>query len=76
MVNSKSHPNSQKGLKCDIQNYRPIANLCPSSKLFEILILKHILHIETLKGIDLTGIQQYGFKCKKVHPPFPSRSNP
>ena len=31
-----------KGSKNDIENYRPISNLCSSSKIFEKLILKRI----------------------------------
>jgi hypothetical protein len=32
----------KKGAKKDKENYRPIANLCPSSKNFEKLIMKKI----------------------------------
>ena len=59
---AKVIPIHKKGLKCDIENYRPIANLCSSSKIFEKLILKRMMQIETLSGIDLTGKQQHGFK--------------
>ncbi len=51
-----------KGDKKDIESYRPIANLCSSSKIFEKLILKRILEIEVLNKVDLTGINQHGFK--------------
>ena len=51
-----------KGDKKDIENYRPIANLCAASKIFEKLILKRILAIEKLNNADITGGNQHGFK--------------
>ena len=39
---SKTIPIFKKGNKSAIENYRPIANLCSASKLFEKLILKQI----------------------------------
>ena len=51
-----------KGNVKDIENYRPIANLCSTSKIFEKLILKRIQDIEEEKQVDLTGINQHGFK--------------
>ena len=33
MVGWKNGPNKQKGPKCNIENHRPIANLCSSSKI-------------------------------------------
>ena len=54
-----------KGNKKDIENYRPIANLCSSSKVFEKLILKRILDIQEEAKIDLTGVNQHGFKKNK-----------
>ena len=54
-----------KGDKKDIESYRPIANLCSTSKLFEKLILKRILEIEATNNVDLTGINQHGFKKKR-----------
>jgi hypothetical protein len=62
---SKVIPIHKKVLKCNIENYRPIANLCSSSKLFEKLILRRILEIELNFGVDLTGKQQHGFKKNK-----------
>ena len=53
-----------KGQKKDIENYRPIANLCSTSKIFEKLILKRILQIEDSNNVDLTGAKQHGFKRK------------
>ena len=54
-----------KGDKKDIENYRPISNLCSSSKIFEKLILKRILDLQKENNIDLTGKSQHGFKKKR-----------
>ena len=62
---SKIIPIHKKGPKCHIENYRPISNLCSTSKIFERLILKRMQSIETLYQIDLTGKQQHGFKRGK-----------
>jgi hypothetical protein len=51
-----------KGSPKDIENYRPIANLCSASKIFEKLILKRIMEIQDESRIDLTGANQHGFK--------------
>ena len=40
---AKTIPLHKKGSKQDIENYRPIANLCSCTKIFEKLILKRIL---------------------------------
>jgi hypothetical protein len=53
-----------KGDRSDIANYRPIANLCSTSKIFEKLILKRILQIQDEEEVDLTGSNQHGFKKK------------
>ena len=55
----------KKGNTKDMENYRPIANLCSSSKIFEKLILKRILEIQEKLQIDLTNENQHGFKRKK-----------
>ena len=52
---AKELPIHKKGLKSDIKNYGLIANLCSSSKLFEKFILKCLLQIESLNGIEITG---------------------
>ena len=62
---AKVIPIHKKGLKTDIENYRPIANLCSTSKVFEKLILKRLANIELINNIDLTGKQQHGFKRNK-----------
>ena len=59
---SKIVPIFKKGDKSKIENYRPIANLCSGSKVFEKLILKQIQYLENRNQIDLTGKQQHGFK--------------
>ena len=62
---AKITPIHKKGPKHHVENYRPIANLCSISKLFERLILKGIQTIEIENNIDLTGKQQHGFKKSK-----------
>ena len=62
---SKIIPIHKKGDKSKVENYRPIANLCCTSKIFEKLILKRIGEIEKEKKTDLTGKPQHGFKKKK-----------
>ena len=59
---SKIIPIFKKGDKSKIENYRPIANLCAGSKVFEKLILKQIHYLESKNLLDLTGKQQHGFK--------------
>ena len=54
--------NTKKGPKKDIENYRPISNLCSTSKIFEELILKRILEIQETNNVDITGKNQHGFK--------------
>jgi hypothetical protein len=55
----------KKVVKNNIESYRLISNLCSTSKLFEKLILKRILSIQECNKVDVTGIQQYGFKHAK-----------
>ena len=62
---SKITPIHKKGPKHDIENYRPIANLCSTSKIFEKLILKKVQLLQDLNGVDLTRKQQHGFKKKR-----------
>ena len=59
---AKIVPVHKKGSKQLIDNYRPVANLCCASNIFERLILNRILQIEALNNVDLTGDQQHGFK--------------
>ena len=62
---SKVIPLHKKGKKEDIENYRPIANLCSITKVFEKLILLPLEEIEKENNIDLTGYEQHGFKKKR-----------
>ena len=48
-----------------IENYRPVANLCSSSKIFERLVLNRIHQLELAGGCDLTENAQHGFKKGK-----------
>ena len=73
MESFKNYPYLKKGNVHQIENYRPIANLCSASKIFERLILKQIHYLENKNSLDLTGKQQHGFKKNKVkgHEPRP-----
>ena len=59
---SKVIPIHKKGPSTEIQNYRPISNLCSCSKIYEKLILARINSLEKSNNIDLTGKSQHGFK--------------
>ena len=45
---SKVVPIFKKGNKDEIENYRPIANLCSTTKIFEKLILKQIRNLRVI----------------------------
>ena len=62
---AKIIPIFKKGSKVQVENFRPIASLCSTSKVFEKLILKQIQYLENTNKLDLTGKQQHGFKRKK-----------
>ena len=62
---SKTIPIHKKGPKSNIENYRPIANLCSVTKIFEKLILIRLQKLEKINNIDLTGKNQHGFKKNK-----------
>ena len=59
---SKIVPVHKKGSKTVIENYRPVANLCSASKIFERLILNRINQLELESKTDITGKGQHGFK--------------
>ena len=64
---SKIIPTHKKEDKSKIENYRPISNLCSSSKVFEKLIMKRINNIQASQKVDLTGNAQHGFKkCRST----------
>ena len=62
---SRIIPVHKKGNKSLIENYRPVANLCSVSKVFEKLILNRIYELEVINGINLAGKQQHGFQKNK-----------
>ena len=59
---AKVTPIYKKGAKNDVANYRPISNLCSTSKIFEKLILNRIMEIQKENDVDLSGVEQHGFK--------------
>jgi len=59
---SRIIPLFKKGEKNKIENYRPISNLCASSKIFERLVLSRILDIEKEARVDIFGKTQHGFR--------------
>ncbi len=64
MESFKNNPLPKKGKKEELENYRPIGNLCSITKVYEKLILLRLEEIEKENGIDLTGFEQHGFKKK------------
>ena len=54
---SKVIPIHKKGPPNKIENYRPIANLCSTTKIFERLILKQIQKIELISNVDLSALK-------------------
>jgi hypothetical protein len=64
---AKIIPLHKKGNKRDLANYRPILNLCSTSKVFEKLIMKRLESIAEENNVDLTGEQQHGFKKNQRH---------
>ena len=59
---SRTIPLFKKGNKKNINSYRPISNLCSSSKIFERIMLGRLMDIEDENNVDLTGEKQHGFK--------------
>jgi hypothetical protein len=59
---SKVKPLLKTGNPAMIENYRPIAHLCSTTKIFEKLILMRLTQLESLNEISLTGKSQHGFK--------------
>ena len=59
---SRILPLYKKGNKNQVENYRPISNLCAGSKVLERLILTRILDINEHSDCELTGKNQHGFK--------------
>ena len=59
---AKVVPIHKKGKRSNVENYRPISNLCSVTKIFERLVLDRINAIEKCEHCDLTGEKQHGFK--------------
>ena len=59
---SRVLPLYKKGKRSQMENYRPISNLCAGSKILERLILERILDLEDNANCSLTGDNQHGFK--------------
>ena len=62
---AKITPVHKKGNKDEISNYRPVANLCSASKIFERLILQRIQELQDDQEVDITNEGQHGFKRGK-----------
>ena len=62
---AKIIPVFKKGSKTEIENYRPIANQCSISKIFEKLILKQINYLESVNKLNFSGKQQHVFQKNK-----------
>ena len=62
---AKVIPTHKKGTKDNIYNYRPISNLCTTSKIYEKLILEQMLTLAKYNNIDLTGENQHGYKSER-----------
>ena len=62
---AKIVPIHKKGMKNEMSNYRPVANLCAATKIYERLILQRIQEIEEEENVDITGENQHGFKRKR-----------
>jgi hypothetical protein len=60
---SRIIPLHKKGSKAKVENYRPIANLCATSKIFEKLMLGRIL--ETSDADKLFTKHQHGFRKRR-----------
>ena len=58
-------PLHKKGDKEKVENYRPISNLCSPSKAFEKRLLQDLQKRESLNNVDLTHINQHGFKKQR-----------
>ena len=56
---AKITPVHKKGDKTNIHNYRPIANLCAATKIYERLILQRIQEIEKEEDIFAITINNF-----------------
>ena len=62
---AKITPVHKKGPRKEVKNYRPVANLCSGSKIYEKLILHRIQEIQDEENVDITNENQHGFKRGK-----------
>ena len=62
---AKIIPTHKNGPKDNVENYRPISNLCTMSKVYEKLILEQMLKLAKHGNFDLTGESQHGFKAER-----------
>lgn len=62
---SRIMPLLKKGNPQHIENYRPISNICSLAKVFERCLLNELKALEEEENVDLTGINQHGFKGGK-----------
>ena len=65
---SKVNPIHKKSCPNKIENNRPIANLCSTTKIFEKLILMPLTQIKELNNISITGKSQHGLEKITVQP--------
>ena len=56
---------NKTGEKNKVENYRPVANLCAATKIYERLIVLRITEIEQEEDVDLIGNNQHGFKKQR-----------
>lgn len=59
----KVTPIHKKGLKTNVQNYRPISLLCGAEKVMEIIIRDQL--VEFLEDNDLINSDQFGFRNRR-----------
>ena len=59
---SRIIPVFKKEDKSNIENYRPISNLCSIAKIYERCILSDLEEIGEINEVDITGVNQFGFK--------------
>jgi Reverse transcriptase (RNA-dependent DNA polymerase) len=58
---SRIIPIHKKGSKAEVENYRPISNLCSLEKIYERCILENLNNLSEFNLRELTGSRQFGF---------------
>ena len=56
---SKINPIHKKGVTSNVENYRPISNLCSASKIFEKLILLRLQKLEWIRSRNQSWAQSF-----------------